>query len=476
MNTPIRRTALVSMIMMALLLGNISFATIFREDSLYNHPQNRRVRVSEFGQSRGEILAGTTVVAISKPIDNSSFDYARSYPEGSLYAPVTGFYSYLYGRSELEQSYNAVLAGTDDSLFLQNIVDVLTGRSSGGASIETTLDPRAQKAASDALGDNEGAVVAMNYKTGEIQALVTSPSYDPNSLATHDAAQAEAAWKKLNSDSSRPMANRAVREIYPPGSTFKLVTAAAALENGYTADSLVDSPNTMTLPNTSNVLGNTMNCGGSKITIDQALRVSCNTAFANLGKELGADALRTQAEKFGFNSTQLSDLNGVASVFPQDPDLPQTMMSAIGQYEVAATPLQMAMVAGAIANDGVLMKPRIVKSVRGADLQVIKTYGAERQNVAMSASNAQLLKQWMVSVVEEGTGSPARVSGVTVGGKSGTAESDGKRRPYAWFVGVADNPDVVVCAFVQSQSSSLNESSSSRLAGPMVAKVIESLR
>jgi peptidoglycan glycosyltransferase len=272
------------------------------------------------------------------------------------------------------------------------------------------------------------------------------------------------------------MANRAVREIYPPGSTFKLVTAAAALENGYTASSLLDAPSKLTLPTTNTVLGNTMDCGGDKITIDQALRVSCNTAFANLGRALGQDKIRAQAQKFGFNSTQLSDLNGVASVYPSGMDVPQTMMSAIGQYDVASTPLQMAMVGAAIANDGVLMKPRIVKTVRDADLKVIKTYDAERQSVAMGSANAKLLKSWMVSVVDEGTGSPAKVSGVTVGGKSGTAESNGQRRPYAWFVGVANDPDVVVTAFVESRANALNETSSSRLAGPMVAKVIESLK
>jgi peptidoglycan glycosyltransferase len=475
-NNPIRRTAIISLLMMALLLGNVTYSVLFRESGLYNNPDNRRVRVAEFGQDRGAILVGNTAIAISKPVDKGTFKYLRTYSDGDLYAPVTGFYSYLYGRSGLEQSYNSVLSGSDDSLFLQKLLDLATGSPSEGASIETTLNAKAQQAASDALGENTGAIVAMNWKTGEILAMVTSPSYDPNKLSSHDTASTESAWKSLNADSSQPMANRAVREIYPPGSTFKLVTAAAALENGYTASSLLDAPSKLTLPTTNTVLGNTMDCGGDKITIDQALRVSCNTAFANLGRALGQDKIRAQAQKFGFNSTQLSDLNGVASVYPSGMDVPQTMMSAIGQYDVASTPLQMAMVGAAIANDGVLMKPRIVKTVRDADLKVIKTYDAERQSVAMGSANAKLLKSWMVSVVDEGTGSPAKVSGVTVGGKSGTAESNGQRRPYAWFVGVANDPDVVVTAFVESRANALNETSSSRLAGPMVAKVIESLK
>jgi peptidoglycan glycosyltransferase len=475
MNTPIRRLAVVTMLMMALLLGNVTYSIVARQDELYNHPENRRARNAEFGQNRGAILVGTTPIALSQPSDGT-FAYQRVYPQGPLYAPITGYYSYLYGRSGLEQSYNGILSGTDDSLFLQKAMDLIMGRPSEGASIETTINPKAQQAAADALGSNTGAIVAINWRTGEILALVTSPSYDPNDLATHDMKASEAAWKRLEADTSRPLANRPAREIYPPGSTFKLVTAAAALENGYTAQSLIDSPSSMTLPGTNSVLGNTMNCGGEKITIDQALRVSCNTAFANLGRELGADKLRAQAQKFGFDSRQLSELNGVSSGFPSNPDLPQTMMSAIGQYEVAATPLQMAMVGAAIANDGVLMKPHLVKSVRGANLQTLQTFTPERQSTVMSTVNAQLLRSWMVSVVDEGTGSPAAVNGVTVGGKSGTAESDGKRRPYAWFVGIAEDPDVAVAVFVESRSGTINDSSSSRLAGPMVGKVIGSLR
>ncbi len=476
MNNPIRKTAIVALLMSALLLGNVTYSVLFRYDDLFNNPENRRVRIQEFGMNRGSILVGNAPVVTSKKVENGQFDYQRTYANGSLYAPVTGYFSYLYGRSGLEQSYNSVLSGTDDSLFLRKILGLATGQDEQAASIETTLNAKAQQAAASALGSNKGAIVAMNWKTGEIQAMVTSPSYDPSQLSGHDTKSTQAAWKRLNADTSRPMSNRTVRDIYPPGSTFKLVTAAAALENGYTADSLLAAPAKLTLPGTSTVLGNTMPCGGSKITIDQALRVSCNTAFANLGQQLGADKLRAQAQKFGFDKAQLSDLDGVASRFPSNPDIPQTMMSAIGQYDVAATPLQMAMVGAGIANGGVLMKPHIVKAVRSADLQVIKTYSPERQQVVMGTSNANLLKSWMVSVVEDGTGSAAAVEGVTVGGKSGTAETDGKRKPYAWFVGVADDPDVVVTAFVEARASSLNESTSSKLAGPMVAQVIASLQ
>lgn len=475
MNKPIRRLSIVVMVMMALLLGNITYGALFRYDDLNAHQQNRRARDAEFDQNRGAILVGNTPIARSVPV-NTRFKYQREYPGGSLYAPVTGFYSYTYGRSGLEHSYNQQLAGTDNSLFIQNLIDLALGKPPVGASIETTLNAKAQQAAATALGDNKGAIVALNPKTGEILAMVTSPSYNPTQLATHNLTDADAAWKRLNADPNKPMVNRGVREIYPPGSTFKLVTAAAALENGFPADGKVASPSVLTLPGTNTRLGNTQNCGGDQITIDQALRVSCNTAFANLGRQVGAEKLRDQSRKFGFDSRHLPELNGVASRFPEQPDTPQTMMSSIGQFEVAATPLQMAMVVAAIANDGVLMKPYLVKSVRGADLQVLSRTNPQRMSIAMSPANARVLQQWMVNVVEKGTGGPAAVSGVKVGGKSGTAESDMRRAPYAWFVATAENPDVVVCAFVESRSSNLNDAGSSRFAGPMVSKVIEALR
>ncbi len=473
MNGPIRKLSVVAMVMFAALLINLSVTAVFRTDSLMANSQNRRARDAEFAQDRGAILVGNTAIAITNP-SKDSFKYQRSYPQGPLYAPVTGYYSYLYASSGLEASYNRQLAGTSDSMFLQHLIDLATGRKAAGATIETTLNAKAQRAAFDALGDNTGAVVALNYSTGEILAMASTPTYNPNQLATHDIKASQAAWKELNAATGKPMSNRAAREIFPPGSTFKLVTAAAALENGWQPGATIDSPASMVLPGTSSQLPNTHDCGGDKITLDQALQVSCNTAFANLGKWLGADKLREQARRFGFNSTPLPELNAVASRFPSQLDVPQTMMSAIGQYEVSATPLQMAMVGAAIANNGVLMRPHLVKTIRGADLQVIQTIGSEQLSTPMSPQNAGVLKGWMYNVVEKGTGTTAQVDGVHVGGKSGTAQSDKKRPPYAWFVAFADDPQVVVCAFVQ-QAADTSEVGGSTVAGPIAAAVIESL-
>ena len=365
MNKPIRRVAFIAMIMFALLLANGTYMMIFRQDSLAAQPQNRRVRDAEFAQNRGAILAASkTEIAKTVP-SKDRFKFQRVYPDGELYAPITGFFSYDRASSALESTYNSQLAGTDDALFVRRLVDLATNRTPEGASVQTTIVPKIQKAAADALGNQKGAVVALDPKTGAVLALVTSPTYDPNDIANHDIEAAGKAYDRLASDPQHPLSNRAAREIYPPGSTFKLVTAAAALADGKTPDSTVESPDRLKLPNTRTFLPNSTNCGGTKVTLTQALKVSCNTAFANLGLELGQDKLREQAQAFGFDQRHLADLRGVASQFPDELNKAQLALSAIGQYDVAASPLQMAMVSAAIANDGVLMDPYVVSNGAG---------------------------------------------------------------------------------------------------------------
>ena len=473
MNAPIRRVSVVIMVMFLALMVNASYSYVFRSASLNADPNNRRVRDAEFGTDRGDILVGNTPIVTSVPVADR-FGFQRTYAQGTLYAGVTGYYSFLYGGSGLEQSYSSQLAGTADSQFLTNLVSSAAGKRPQGASLETTLDARAQQAAAKGLGDRPGAVVAIDFKTGAVKALVTSPGYDPSALATHDLKASEAAWASLNADPTRPLSNRAIKEIYPPGSTFKLVVSAAALESGMTPDTLVASPASLRLPGSTFEL--TGNCGGDQISLRQALQVSCNTAYAQIGGNRGADALRTQAQKFGFGSTQLPELGAVASRFPANPDAAQTMLSSIGGFDVAATPLQMAMVAAGIANDGVVMEPYVVGRVRGADLNVISTRSPRQLSVAMQPTNARALKEMMVNVVANGTGRRAQISGVTVGGKTGTAVTGAGRVPYAWFVAFAENPNVAVVAFVQDAGVDGSEISGGRYAAPIVQSVIESLR
>lgn len=472
MNEPIRRVAITAMALFALLMANASFGYLARSDSLNNNGQNRRVLDARFGQDRGPILVGTTAIAESDEVKDR-FSFQRSYPKGKLYAPITGYYAYYYGASGLEESYSAQLTGTDDSQFLNRLINIAAGTVPRGGSVETTINAKAQQAAWDALAGRKGAVVALDTKTGAVKALVTAPSYDPNDLATHDLDESQAAWKRLNEDADRPMANRAAREIYPPGSTFKLITAAAALEAGMTPESTIDAT-AYDLPSSSRTISGS--CGGSTISLTKALQVSCNPGFARLGVELGSDALANQAAKFGFGTRFLPEINGVASRFPSDLDDAQTAMSAIGEYEVAATPLQMAMVSAAIANDGIVMEPYLVERVLASDLTVVSEATPHQQSVAVSESTAADLRSMMVDVVEDGTGWRAQVSGLTVGGKTGTAHSDNERRPYAWFTSFASELDLAVAVFVEDAEIPTTDIAGGRVAAPIAKAVIEAMK
>jgi peptidoglycan glycosyltransferase len=341
--------------------------------------------------------------------------------------------------------------------------------------VQTTIVPKVQRAAAEALGDQRGAVVALDPQTGAVLAMVTSPSYDPNDIASHDIAEADEAYNRLAKDPARPLANRAAREIYPPGSTFKLVTTAAALAAGKTPDSKVDSPARLKLPGTNTYLGNSSPCGGRQITITQALRVSCNTAFANLGLEIGEDRLREQSTQFGFNQRHLPDLGGAASRFPDKLDDAQLALSAIGQFDVAASPLQMAMVSAAIANDGVLMNPFLVSMVQAPDLKPLETHKPEVLSRPLTSEHAAELQEMMTVVVESGTGRNAQISGVEVGGKTGTAQSDPKRKPFAWFTSFApvEDPRVAVAVVVEDADIPRDDIAGGRVAAPIAKAVME---
>jgi peptidoglycan glycosyltransferase len=333
----------------------------------------------------------------------------------------------------------------------------------------------------------QGAVVAIEPRTGKILAMVSSPSYDPNRLATHDFDEVGRAKQRLERNELSPLNNRAIEEVLPPGSTFKLVTAAAALEGGtYEPDSSVSGAARLDLPLTDTDLVNESggSCGGEQITFTQALQVSCNVSFGEVGMKIGADRIRETAEKFGFGKRAFTDLDDALtrqalSRFPDDPDKPQTALSAIGQFDVAATPLQMAMVTAGIANDGVVMKPYLVDEIKSPKLETLEKTDPERMpdQPAISSSAARDLREMMVAVVDDGTARPAQIPGVDVAGKTGTAQSAPDRPPYAWFVSFApaETSSVAVAVLVQDAGVSRDQISGSGLGAPIAKAVMEAV-
>jgi len=480
-NKSLRRLSVIMMAMFLALLVSTTYTQYVAADELNADGRNSRTLYREFGRDRGPILVAGEPIVTSKPV-NDEFRYLRVYEQPELYAHITGFYSITYGATGIEHAETDALNGTADALFYDRIRNLFTGEPTRGGSVELTINAKAQEAAAKALGDQVGAVVALDPKTGEILALVSSPSFDPNRLASHNTKEVTSAYEELNSDDGRPMENRAISgRLYPPGSVFKLVTAAAALESGgWTADSVIDAPVELELPQTSSTI---KNYGGSscdpngEMPLGDALRISCNTAFANLGLDLGAADMLKQATAFGFGAKRQIPLTVTASTFPSELNPPQLAQSSIGQFDVRVTPLEVAMISAAIANDGIPMAPHLVKTVRSADLSVRSRTQPEALSRAVSSATASALREMMTAVVESGTGRAAQISGIEVAGKTGTAQNAPEKAPHAWFTAFApaDDPQIAIAVVVEHGGSMGSEATGGRTAAPIAKAVIEAV-
>ncbi|HMM94379.1 penicillin-binding transpeptidase domain-containing protein [Phycicoccus sp.] len=479
MNAPVRRLSLlVAFLFASLLVSTTLIQYVFAAD-LNARPDNRRTLLATYARERGEILVGQTPVARSVATKDE-FKFQRTYEDPTLWAHVTGFYSFYGAVGGLEQAENSLLSGSSDKLFYRRISDLFTGRRPQGATLETTLDAKVQKAASDALGDARGAAVAIDPKTGAILALVSHPSFDPNTLAGHDLGTVDKNYQALTKAEGRPLVDRAIGgDLYPPGSVFKVVTAAAALSSGdYTADSTLPGGAFLDLPQTTTNLPNHDNqpCSPSgEVTLKQALVVSCNPAFGEVGMKIGADTLREQAAKFGFGDAPTIPMRVTPSTVPAELNPPQLAQSAIGQYDVRVTPMQMAMVAAGIANKGVVMQPYLVQSVIGSDLSVIESTEPTELSEAVTPEVAATLTDMMVGVVDEGTGTKAQISGIKVAGKTGTAEHGTGRRAHAWFISFApaDDPKIAVAVVVEDGGTAGSETGGGAVAAPIARKMME---
>ncbi|ANW20796.1 penicillin-binding protein 2 [Streptomyces clavuligerus] len=477
MNRTIRHIAVFSLLMVLALLVRATWLQGYQADALADNDRNQRKKIAQYAQPLGDIVVAGAPVTGSTRSESGDLAYQRTYPDGGLYAPVTGYSSQLYGSTQLEGIYSEVLDGIDDRL--KNPADALTRKQQEPGTVLTTIDPEVQKAGYRALGDTKGAAVAVDPATGKILSLVSTPSYDPSAIAGMDGADA---WQALLADEDKPMVNRAIRQPLPPGSTFKLVVAAAALEEGRygSVDEPTDSPMPYVLPGTVRELPNDIaSAPCENASIRTAMRWSCNNVFAKLAVDLGQDTVRAMAEKFGFNDKELDvPVRAYASVYPSGMDRAQTALTGIGQFDVTATPLQMAMVSAAIANDGVLKAPHMVSEVVDGDGETLESYEDAPAERIMSERTAEQLRSAMVTVVEDGTGSNARVAGAEVGGKTGTAQhgENNARTPYAWFTSYAKDPasgkEVAVAVLIEDAGGPRSEVSGNGLAAPVAQKMM----
>ncbi|MET8083625.1 penicillin-binding protein 2 [Micromonospora sp. NPDC005237] len=495
MNAPLRRVGIVVMVLFGLLFANLNWIQAYKADEYRTSDYNGRVQVADYKRKRGNIEAGGTAVATSKET-TGKLKFQRTYPGGAKYAHVLGYKPVNLADTGIEQVENDFLAGTSDQLIGDRFKDMFTGDETGGGNVLLTLSKRAQDVAYDQMRNNQvdakrGAAIAIDPRTGAVQALVSMPSFDPNPLVSHNTTEAAAEINKLEQNPDGPLKNRALSETLPPGSAFKIVVAAAALENGVTKTTPIPAGSSYTPPTSGSPIRNAAPsiCPEPQVTLLEAVTESCNTGFAQLGVRLGADKVKEKARQFGFEQEDLTvgqlgegGLRTAASrtgdmLNPDGSTDPAALaQSSIGQNNVRMTPLQGAMIAGSVANGGSQMRPYLVRQLLAPD-RTTSYYTAKPRELRQPVSGqvASDLRDMMVSVVQKGTGQKAAISGYTVGGKTGTAQSAPDRPDHGWFIGFAldknGNPVSAVCVVLE-QAGSGGSAEAARIGGQIMRAAI----
>jgi len=467
--------AFVLVLFIALFLST-SVVQVLAANTISQDDRNVRNLYQSFSAERGQIFAGNVEVASSVPVD-TQYRFLRTYPYPELYAPIVGYYTLNQGNAGIESALNPLLTGQASSQFMEQVNALVTGSSPRGATVVLTIDHELQQVAADALGDRRGAVVAIEPSTGRILAMVSSPSFDPNQLASHSTSNVLEYYQSVIADDKDPLANRAIAgDQYFPGSVFKVLVAAAALESGrYQAGSEFENLPELRLPLSTSIVTNSGGrlCGiGETVTIETALVLSCNVPFAELGRDLGEGAIGEMADAFGFEARLEIPLSVTPSRYPRGMDQAQLMLSSFGQYDVRVTPLQVAMMSAAVANDGQLMSPQLVQEVLANDLRLLEEFEPSVYSTPISKRTANELSRMMVNGVSQGVASAAQVPGVPVAGKTGTAETGiGEGRSF-WFTGFApaNDPKIAVAVVVEGESA---DGTGNSVAGPIARAVLE---
>lgn len=483
MQSQIRRVGVGLILAFIAVFLQLNYVQIFAAEKIAGNPANVRALLREYSIKRGDILTSDGKEIATSRKTGGKLQFQREYPEGELYGHISGFYSITYGKSRLEATYDDQLLGDAGVLSMQDIEDRLFGSGEQGEDVVLTVNSELQKAARQALGNERGAVVAMEPTTGAVKAIWSNPSYDPSPLASHRSKEAKAHWESLDPKTQQsPLISLATSRTYPPGSTFKVVVTAAALESGrYDRDDTFPDPVELELPDTDETLQNFTKtaCQGGSIDLFTALEISCDTTYGILGLEI-PDQIFDTAEAFGFNESIGFDVGAEVSNFPNEGDdrKPFRAYAAIGQGDVAATPLQMAMVAAGVANDGEVMKPYLVQQVLDPGGASVRETDPETIGSPMSSQTAKILTEMMVAVVETGTGTSAQIPGVKVAGKTGTSQTVKGANPHTWFISFApaDDPQIAIAVIVENGGSFGSEATGGAVAAPIAKAVMEADR